>query len=353
MKRRDFLKTVGWGAPALLGVPRFGAAQRLKSGIPTATEHFDVVRVSESVFAVRGKLNSGIPTNTAVIVGDDGVAVVDTHQRPSFDAEIISLVGQITDLPIRYLINTHWHQDHTLGNQVYEGRATIVGHINTRRDILSRVVPNIELQREVLPGQLEVARRTLEERRAEGASEESLAQLKLQTELDSEYLEELALINVVPPTEVFAESYALDISAQPIELRYVGPGHTHGDIVVFLPEERTLIFGDLLSPGQPFMRRGDAVPSQWGPTLSKLATLAWDHVVPGHGWIDRPRDRVDILVSYLGDLTGRVQAAIDAGVGVDEITSAVSLDEYESYFPYFSYSVGENILRTYEELAAN
>ena len=65
------------------------------------------------------------------------------------------------------------------------------------------------------------------------------------------------------------------------------------------------------------------------------------------------RDRVDILVSYLGDLTRRVQAAIDAGVGADEIVGAVSLDEYESYFPYFRYSVNENILRAYEELVAN
>ncbi len=353
MKRRDFLKTVGGGAPLLLVAPRFGVSQRLRSGIPAETNHFDVLRVSESVFAVRGKPNSGIPTNTAVIVGDTGVAVVDTHQQPSFDAEVVDLVGRITDLPIRYLINTHWHQDHTLGNQIYEGRATIVGHINTLRDILGRVVPNIELQREVLPGQLEAAHRTLDERRARGDSPESVAQLEMQIELDLAYLEELTTMHVAPPDVVFEDVFRLDISAQPIELRYVGPGHTQGDIVVFLPQERTLIFGDLLTPGQPFMRRGDAVPSQWGPTLSKLSTLAWDHVVPGHGWIDRPRDRVDILVSYLGDLTRRVQAAIAAGIGADEIVGAVSLDEYESYFPYFRYSVNENILRAYEELVAN
>ncbi len=354
MKRREFLKNVGLSASALLVSPRLaGSRERFKIPVRPESDYFDVRRVGESVFAIRGKPGSGIPTNTAVIVGTDAVAVVDTHQRPSFDEEVIRIVGEITDLPIRYLINTHWHQDHTLGNQVYEGRATIVGHVNTGKDLLGRVVDNLKLQREVLPGQLDQAARTLVERRRQGVGQNALDQLALQIELDSEYLEELHGIRVVPPTESFESSYSLDISDQPIELRYFGPGHTHGDIVIFLPEEKTLIFGDLLTPGQPFMRPRDAVPSAWGPTLAKIGDLPWENVVPGHGWIDEPRDRAEILVSYLGDLTERVSQAVGAGVSADEITQVVKLDEYEPYFPYFSFSVGENIRRAYEELAGN
>ncbi len=354
MKRRDFLKNMGLSASALLVSPHFvRSRERSKTSILPETEHFDVVRVSESVFAVRGKPDSGIPTNTAVIVGDDAVAVVDTHQRPSFDDEVIRIVREITDLPIRYLINTHWHQDHTLGNQVYEGKATIIGHVNTGRDLLGRVVDNLELQRAVLPDQLDRATRTLTERRRQGVPPDDLRQLALQIELDSQYLAELQQIRVVPPTELFENSYSLDISDQPVELRYFGPGHTHGDIVVFLPEEETLIFGDLLTPGQPFMRPRDAVPSEWGPTLARIGDLSWENVVPGHGWIDEPRDRMEILVSYLGDLTERVRQAVAADVPAAEITEAVNLDEYEPYFPYFSYSVGENIRRAYEELTQN
>ena len=353
MKRRQFLKTLGWSASALLLSPRVAhPSQRFKTPALPESEHFDVVRVSESVFAVRGKPLSGIPTNTAVIVGDEALAVVDTHQRPSFDEEVIRIVGQISDLPIRYLINTHWHQDHTLGNQAFEGRAKIVGHINTLRELRKRVVPNLELQREVLPDQLEQARLVLAEGRAQGnRRSEQLDQLALQIELDSAYLLELQAVRVVPPDEVFENSYSLDISRQPIELLHVGHGHTQGDIVIFLPEEGTLVFGDLLTPGQPFMRPRDAVPSAWGPTLAKLRDMEWEHAVPGHGWIDDPRARVDILVSYLGDLTERVRAAVAAAVPIEEITQVVRLDEYEPYFPYFSYSVGENIRRAYEELA--
>jgi cyclase len=351
MKRREFLKTMGLSAPAMLVTPHLARSkERFKTSALPETEHFDVRRVGESVFAVRGKPDSGIPTNTAVIVGDRAVAVVDTHQRPSFDEEVIRIVGEITDLPIRYLINTHWHQDHTLGNQAYEGRSTIVGHVNTGKDLLGRVVDNLSLQREVLPGQLDRAIRTLADRRGQGVGQDELSQLAVQIELDSEYLEELGQIRVVAPTELFDVSYSLDISDQPIELRYFGPGHTHGDIVIFLPEERTLISGDLLTPGQPFMRPRDAVPSEWGPTLAKIGDLPWEHVVPGHGWIDEPRDRVGILVSYLGDLTERVRRAVGAGVAAEEIIQAVNLEEYEPYFPYFSFSVGENIRRAYEEL---
>lgn len=352
MKRREFLKAAGWSVSTLLLSPQVGhPSQRFKTTTLAESEHFHIVRVSESVFAVRGKPLSGIPTNTAVIVGEDGVAVIDTHQQPSFDEEVIGIVGQLTSLPIRYLINTHWHQDHTLGNQVFEGRAKIVGHVNTLRELRQRVVPSLELQREVLPKQLEQARLVLSEAHLHRElPSEYLNQLALQIELESAYLHELQLVRVVPPTEVFESSYSLDISRQPIELLHVGQGHTRGDIVVFLPEEGTLVFGDLLTPGQPFMRPSDAVPSAWGPTLEKLRDMEWEHAVPGHGWIDDPRARVDILVSYLGDLTERVRAAVASDVPVEEITQAVRLDEYEPYFPYFSYSVGENIQRAYEEL---
>ena len=171
-----------------------------------------------------------------------------------------------------------------------------------------------------------------------------------QVKLDSEYLQELKDIRVVPPTEVFESSYSLDISRQPIKLLHVGYGHTRGDIVVFLPEEGTLVFGDLLTSGQPFMRPQDAVPSAWGPTLSKLQEMDWEYAIPGHGWVDDPRGRIEILVSYLEDLIERVRKAVAAAVPFEEITNSVDLNEYEPYFPYFRYSVGENIRRAYEEL---
>lgn len=352
MKRRQFLASTAWLASGLPLLPRMtGGTRRFKSRVLPESTNFNVLRVSESVMVVRGKDRSGIPTNTALIVGDYGVAVVDTHQRPSFDQEVIDIISQITDLPVRYLINTHWHQDHTLGNQVFEGRAEIVGHINTLRELRGRVALSLGRQREVLPGQLENARMILVEAKKQGIeSNEDLKRLALQVKLDSEYLQELKGIRVVPPTEVFESSYSLDISRQPIKLLHVGYGHTRGDIVVFLPEEGTLVFGDLLTSGQPFMRPQDAVPSAWGPTLSKLQVMDWEYAIPGHGWVDDPRGRIEILVSYLEDLTERVGKAVAAAVPFEEITNSVDLNEYEPYFPYFRYSVGENIRRAYEEL---
>ena len=85
----------------------------------------------------------------------------------------------------------------------------------------------------------------------------------------------------------------------------------------------------------------------------KLQEMNWDNAVPGHGWVDNPRDRIEIFISYLTDLTDQVRAAIAANVTSDEITRAVSLDHYAPYFPYFKHSINENIRRTFESLIPN
>lgn len=355
MKRREFTRTVLAAASALALTPRgFAARQRFKKFGAIESKNFDVVRVSESVFAVRGKPNTGIPTNSSIIVGDAGVAVVDTHLRPSLDIEMIGIVKQITEHPIQYLINTHWHQDHTLGNQAFEGKVpTIIAHENTRRELLSRVVPNVEMQRQILPEQLTQAREALEARKKAGeTSAEDLKQLALEIDLDEQFLDELNQLQIVPPSRVFQETYRLDIADQLIELRYMGFGHTHGDIIVHLPEEKTIVLGDLVTNGQPFMRRHDAVPSKWGPTLRKIEQLSWERGVIGHGWVESARDRLQIEARYLEALVLRVTQAIAAGVPAAEITKAVlpSLIEFAPHFPYFQQAVIENIERTYEEL---
>lgn len=319
------------------------------------TRHFEVVRVSQSVFAVRGKADTGIPTNSAIIVGDTGVAIVDAHQRPSLDAEMIGIVQRITDRPIRYLVNTHWHQDHTLGNLAFDGRATIIAHENTRADLLARVVPNLEYQRKVLPNELLQGKTVLEERKQAGASQGELQRRTLQIQLEEEYIAELERLRVVPPAIVFKDRYVLDIAKQPIELRHFGFGHTHGDIVVYLPEEKTIVLGDLVTAGQPFMRPKDAVPSHWAETLQKISSLGWNTGILGHGWTESARERLDVASNYLHTLVMVVRDAVSGGATIDDIVQIVEpkLSDFASHFPYFRESVGENILRTYEDIAGH
>ncbi len=356
MNRREFNRTLLAGA-SILPSQSFGARPRFKKPENIESKHFEVVRLSESVFSVSGKPDTGIPSNSAIIVGDRAVAVVDTHLLPSLDVEVIGIVRQITDLPIEYLVNSHWHQDHTLGNQAFAGRVkAIVGHANTRLALLNRVVSNVELQRQLLPEQIAHARESLDLAKQGGTlKSEDLRRLTRQVELDEEFLKELNQIRVVPPNITFEQTHILDIGSQPVELRHMGLGHTQGDIVVHLPREKTIVLGDLVTSGQPFMRRQDAVPSQWAPTLRRIAGLAWDQGVIGHGRVSNVRERLEIEAQYLEALVLRVRQAVDAGVPAGEVEKAVlpGLMEFAPHFPYFEQAAGENILRTYEELHPN
>lgn len=355
VRRRRFIETLIGTGTAIVYPTRGWASERFKNFSDLDTHNFAVTRISDSVFAVRGKPETGIPTNSSIIVGDRGVAVVDTHQRPSFDEEMRGIVRRITDLPIRYLINTHWHQDHTLGNQVFEKDATIVGHARTRSEMLDRVVRSLDLQRRVLPEEVKEARLALEARKQAGAPSEELRQLELSIALEDAYVRELATLRVVPPVQTFDESLQIDIADQPVLLRFLGPAHTRGDIVVHLPAERVIVLGDIVTAGQPFMRRADAVPSQWAPTLEKVLALDWNRAVIGHGWVDNPRARTEILVSYLHDLVNTTRQAIESGLPEDAIPKAVRaklLERHAGHFPYFFDSVLENVVRTQEELGS-
>jgi glyoxylase-like metal-dependent hydrolase (beta-lactamase superfamily II) len=95
----------------LLGLLAFAAPALSQSA------DFDVTQVAPGVYAVIAK--PGIASNSAFIVNQDDVVVVDTHLRPSWARETIAEIKKVTDKPVRYVINTHWHRDHVQGNQAY------------------------------------------------------------------------------------------------------------------------------------------------------------------------------------------------------------------------------------------
>jgi hypothetical protein len=114
----------------------FGLLASAAPSVPQSTD-FEVTQVSNGIYAVIAK--PGIASNGAFIVNQDDVVVVDTHLRPSWARETIAAIKKVTNKPVRYIINTHWHRDHVQGNQAYLEvwpGATIIQQELTREDQL-------------------------------------------------------------------------------------------------------------------------------------------------------------------------------------------------------------------------
>ncbi|HEY4613721.1 MAG TPA: MBL fold metallo-hydrolase [Bacteroidota bacterium] len=323
------------------------------------SQYFDVVKVADGVYGAIGK--PGILSNGAFIVTDRGVIVVDTHLRPSWAKDLIMAIRQITDKPVRYVINSHWHGDHVQGNQAYQAAfpagTEFISHHFTRDDIIGKAIPSIKTNLDSLPVQIGRIKARLEAgKNTDGSAMNDSVKQAVQRQIASQesYLDEMKTLEITIPNLTFEKSLALWAGERQVQLLYFGEGHTRGDIFAYLPKEKVLITGDMLTGGLPFMR--DAAPLAWASTLEGVSKLEIESIIPGHGTVQQGKARLNLVVQYLKELYPAVKAQVDKNVPVADAVKAVGdqlAPKYEKDFPGFRNGLGGplgNVTKTYEAL---
>src|SRR5213592_4722074 len=188
--------------------------------------------------------------NIGAILGDDGVLIVDTRISHRQADEILADLATLTPLPVRAVVNTHGHNDHAFGNHRFRP-APIWGHARCARMI----------------------------------TQTGRAQIAKVSAAIPEIAADLAEIVLDPPDRTFdgdAEAVDFDAGGRPIELRFIGRGHTDNDILVLVPDADVMFAGDLVENGAPPFF-GDGYPMEWPGTVERLVDLVTGAVVPGHG----------------------------------------------------------------------
>ena len=322
-----------------------------------ASQYFNIQKVAEGVYAAIGK--PGVYSNGAFIVTDDGVIVVDTHLRPSWARDLIEEIKRTTSQPVRYVINTHWHNDHIQGSQAYVESfpkdLEFISQHNTREDIIRLAIPSVReaLEKDVPEGIQRLQEMLSSGKMPDGSPMTEAQRAQTQTQLDTQksYLAELKAMSLIVPNMTFDRSLILHKTDKEVRILYLGYGHTRGDIVVYLPKEKVLISGDLLTGGPPFMR--DAFPSKWGPTLEQVGRLDFTKVVPGHGPVEEGKEHLQVEVRYINDLVSAVNEQVKRGASLEETKKAVAealVPKYEKeYGTSFKNAIVGNIERAYLE----
>ena len=226
-------------------------------------------------------------SNSVVLISDEDVIVVDSQANPATVRALIAAIRERTDKPVRYLVNTHFHSDHTRGNFVYRkefGNVEIVGHRSLIDDIPKRAAPDLDneltlYRREIPAGEERLAQGI--DRAGQAMDEEGLATLAAQIEAARAVLADLESIEWIVPTLAVEQSLTFNRSVGPIEVRTVH-AHTPGDLVVYLPDARVLVTGDVLDD-LPY--GGHGYPSDWVAALNELEALDWEVLIPGHGQV--------------------------------------------------------------------
>jgi glyoxylase-like metal-dependent hydrolase (beta-lactamase superfamily II) len=269
----------------------------LAPGLP-----FELKALGHGVYAAIDGPKGEAGANAGFVIGDDGVLVVDTFENPKAAEQMLTEIRRLTSVPIRYVVNTHYHLDHVAGNSVFarEG-AVIIAHRNVRSWINTE---NLKFFGKDIK-----------------AKQKALVE------------------GLVRPGLVYDTELDVFLGSRRVSIRTF-PGHTGGDSVVAIPDAKVVFCGDL------FWRRTlpnliDATTGLWIPTLEKLASADADATfVPGHGDVGNVAD-VSAFRGYLSDLRAIVADPVKAGKSGDDLVNAalpLMKDKYATWnlFEYFA-----------------
>jgi len=264
-------------------------------------------------------LRQPVEPNVLLIVNDEDVVVVDGGGTPRAAENAIRLLRTVTSKPVSFLVNTHWHGDHSFGNATWRAAypgLTVVGHPSTRRDVLGAQARYLGK----MAAQLTPAIESLRERAGKG--EASLRQRTLLADLELA-LAEAARTTVSPPDLTVADALVLHRGAREIQVRHLGRGNTEGDLVVWLPRERVVAAGDLVVTPIPY--GFGSFPGPWIEALERLATLDFELLIPGHGEVQRDAASLRQHQALLREVRAQVAAAVARGLDLEATRKAVDL----------------------------
>lgn len=329
----------------LLLVALTSTAQRRQSVVSDAGAR--VEKLAEGVFAIihadaTTDWKTGVTewphSNTGVIVGEDGVLVVDSAYLPDRARADIALIKQLTNKPIKYLVNTHWHGDHTHGNAVYLNEVpglTILGAEDNREWIATNLVRYPAVVRVAKSKQPAIDRlnKLLADNKDETGKELTADQRKaIEANIAARQHEisEFEKIQVAVPSLLFKEDMVVYLGKTRVELHNWGRANSPADVTVFVPASKTLFVGDIVVAPTPYV--GASHPLPWIEVLRGLENMQAAAIVPGHGPVMRDYRYVALLREFFSATRDRVRAAMLQGKQLDEITKSVDLSDFRDRF---------------------
>jgi len=309
---------------------------------PKAEDDFQLVQVADGVVAAIAKPGGLASGNAGFIIGDGGVLVVDTFFTPVAAEELISEIQARTNQPILYAVNSHYHLDHSGGNQVFAQRhIPIICQENTRDWVATK-------NTRFLPGHDDLVKRHDDLVKQLNAIAEDKKDDRTPVQRRIAQADAMLTINLTRPTMTYSNGpLHLYLGRREVVLSTL-PGHTGGDTIVYVPDASVVFTGDL-GWSKTLPNLVDATVNQWIPTLDKiLADYKTARFVPGHGQVADSGD-IQAFRNYLADLRTRVKQAIDSGWTVEQAKEQLLLPE-----PYKNFGIPNfakpNIEDMYKEL---
>jgi cyclase len=319
------------------------AARVANRGIPSGVEEVKTgpqkIAVAEGIFLFISPDQDPLEVdgNSIVVVNEHDVLVFDTNVLPSSARAVLAEIRKITDKPVRYVVNSHWHPDHWDGNEVYAREfpnLEIIASAETRRlmentmnvygkTLLAIVAPaNKDMEEQLRTGKGSDGKPLPEKDRHD--IEDTFGKEKT-------FMAEYEGMHPALPTLTYDNRITLYHGGREFRVMHF-VGNTAGDSAVYLPKEKILMAGDLLTAPVPF--GADSHPRSWIESLKTLERLDVDVIIPGHGEAQRDKKYLQLVRESLESVTDQVHEALRRGMTLEETRKFVKFDTIRPKFTH-------------------
>lgn len=326
----------------IVGLVLIVAAVAARPLIPNAEDDFQLIKVADGVFAAIAKPGGLASGNAGFIIGDGGVLIVDTFSTPVAIEELLGEIAKQTDKPVRYAVNTHYHLDHSGGNQVLAARGVpIIAHDNVARWQTTK-------NRKFLPSSEDLQKRRADAVKQLSETPEDQKEKRAQLERQVRRFDALLQIKLTNPSITFSTGTThLYLGSREV-LLFSLPGHTGGDVLVFVPDADVMFMGDM-GWSRTLPNLVDATVNDWIPSLDKVLTNhSKAKFVPGHGSVATAAEIRDFR-DYLDDLRSRVKKGIADGLTIEQAKDQLKLPDKYKGLAFQSFAQ-PNVEDMYKEL---
>jgi glyoxylase-like metal-dependent hydrolase (beta-lactamase superfamily II) len=309
---------------------------------PKAEDNFTLNKVADGVYAAIAKTGGLASGNAGFVVGDEGVLIVDTFLTPAAVEDLIGVVGAETKQPLKYALNTHYHLDHTGGNQVLAARGVpIIAH---EKLMEWQTVKN----RRFLPlaDELQKRRAAAVKQLSEIPADQADKRMPLERQIRR--FDALMAIKLTNPSVTFAAGTVRLYLGKREVILFTLPGHTGGDVLAYVPDADVVFMGDM-GWRKTLPNLVDATVNDWITSLdSLLGQYPNAKFVPGHGEVATAGE-IREFRDYLDDLRTRVKQAIANGLTVEQAKEQLKLPEKYKEFGFQNFAA-PNVEDMYKEL---
>jgi cyclase len=297
---------------------------------------FETVKVAEGVYAFIEPAGKAIVSgNTTVVIGDEAVLVVDTGHHPELSRRMTEEIRRLTRKPVKYVVNTHWHNDHVSGNAIFAEafpEARFIAQSFTADALDTQVRPYYGKSCENLArSQTKPYREMLEKGVSPDGKpipDDRRQRIEAALQQADVGLKECSQFRYHGSDIAYGDRLTVRLGGRSVDILWLGRANTAGDAVIHIPDVKVAAVGDILVHPFPFATQ--SYISEWAAVLRKIEAMDTVAIVPGHGPVQRDKAYLVDIAELMESIMLQARNAYQPGMTLDDLRSRVDVEAFRA-----------------------